>query len=280
MAELTADTLTAAYMRQNAAIRSGATSYAAAVWDGSRELRDDHVRQIIGRITPTVQGAQLQAATLANAFVQRLALLEGSASGSIPPVDREAVLGYRGVPVAEVYRRPAITAYTKLAEGASFDLARDAGRRRLLSLVATDLQQARTRQSRDAYAATGLEYTVRVLSGRENCALCVVAATQRYRAGGLQAVHPGCDCGERGVRADYDPGVVIEREVVEETHSAIWEQLEQYDRNARDLGLNKTTARGRRISDFTDLIVTREHGELGPTLTWRQDRFTGPADLT
>ena len=279
MAELTADTLTAGYMRQNAVIRSGTLAYAAAVWDGSRELRDEDVDRMIGRITPTVQGGQMRAATLANAFVQRLAAIEGQPVGAMPVVDRDSVLGYRGVPTAEVYRRPAITAYSSLASGASFDAARSAGRARLLSIVSSDMQQARNRQSRDAYAATGFEYTVRVLSGNENCALCVIAATQRYRAGELQPLHPGCDCGERGVRAAYDPGVVIDRDIVEETHSAIWEQLGRFDRSAVDIDRGKTDAKGRRISDFTDLIVTREHGELGPTLTWRQDRFTGPDDL-
>lgn len=280
MAALTPDALTAAYMRQNAGIRSRTLAYAAAVWDGSRELRDEDVDRLIGRIAPAVQGGQMQSATLANAFVQRLATLEGQRVGTMPGIDRDRVIGYRGVPAAEVYRRPAIAAYSALADGKSFVDARAAGRKRLLSIASSDLQQARSRQSRDAYAATGFEYTVRVLSGNENCALCVIAATQRYRAGELQPLHPGCDCGERGVRASHDPGIAVDREMVEETHSAIWEQLGRFDRSAVDLGRGKTDAKGRRISDFTDLIVTHEHGELGPTLSWRQDRFTGPSDLT
>lgn len=280
MAELTADTLTATYMRQNAGIRSRTLAYAAAVWDGSRELRDDDVDRIIGRIAPAVQGGQMQSATLANAFVQRLAALDGQSVRTMPGVDRDSVIDYRGVAAAEVYRRPAIATYSALAAGKSFDDARASGRSRLLSIAASDLQQARSRQSRDAYAATGFEYTVRVLSGRENCALCVIAATQRYRIGELQPLHPGCDCGERGMRAPHDPGIAIDRDTLEETHSEIWEQIGRFDRNAIDIGRGKTDARGRRISDFTDLIVTREHGELGPTLSWRQDRFTGPDDLT
>ncbi|MDF2990793.1 MAG: VWBp35 [Microbacterium sp.] len=280
MPELTPDTLTAAYMRQSAGIRSRTLAYAAAVWDGSRELRDEDVDRIIGRVASAVQGGQMQSAALANAFVQRLATLDGQRVRTMPGVDRDRVIGYRGVPASEVYRRPAIAAYSALADGKSFDQARAAGRKRLLSIAASDLQQARSRQSRDAYTATGFEYTVRVLSGNENCALCVIAATQRYRVGELQPLHPGCDCGERGVRAAYDPGISIDRDVVEETHSEIWEQLGRFDRSAVDLGLGKTDAKGRRISDFTELIVTREHGELGPTLAWREDRFTGPDDLT
>ncbi|OZD48582.1 hypothetical protein CH252_18800 [Rhodococcus sp. 06-1477-1B] len=267
-------------MRQNAGIRSRTLAYAAAVWDGSRELRDEDVNRIISRVTPAVQGGQMQSATLANAFVQRLATLDGQSVRTMPGIDRDSVIGYRGVPAAEVYRRPAVTTYSALAAGKSFDDARASGRSRLLSIAASDLQQARSRQSRDAYAATGFEYTVRVLSGRENCALCVIAATQRYRIGELQPLHPGCDCGERGMRAPHDPGIAIDRDTLEETHSEIWEQIGRFDRNAMDIGRGKTDAKGRRISDFTDLIVTREHGELGPTLTWREDRFTGPDDIT
>ena len=280
MAEPTPDALTAAYMRQSAGIRSRTLSYAAAVWDGSRELRDDDGERISSRGTPAVQGGHLQAATLTNAFVRSLATMDGQRVSAMPGVDRDRILGYRGVPATEVYRRPAITTYSALADGKSFDAARAVGRSRLLSLAASDLQQARSRQSRDAYTATGFEYTVRVLSGNENCALCVIASTQRYIIGELQPLHPGCDCGERGVRAGYDPGVVVDRDVLEQTHSDIWDQIRQQDFNARDLGVGKTDAKGRRISDFTDLIVSREHGELGPVLTWRKDHFTGPEDLT
>ncbi|WP_144834091.1 hypothetical protein [Microbacterium sp. BH-3-3-3] len=279
MAELTPDILTDAYMRQNASIRARVLAYVRAVWDGSPSLRDEDVKEIIRLILPTVQAGQLQAATLAAAFVQRLALMEGLEAPALA-VDRDAVIGYRGVPADEVYRRPAVTAYSALAAGEPYSRARDMGRNRLLSMVATDLQQSRNRQSQSAYGASGFEYTIRVLSGSENCALCVIAATQRYHAGGLQPIHPGCDCGERGVNASADPGQVIDREMVEDIHSSIWEQLDRFDRSGVDLGRGKTDAKGRRISDFTDLIVTREHGELGPTLTWRQDRFTGPDDLT
>lgn len=279
MAELTADALTAAYMRQNAVIRARIIAFVSSVWDGFSDLRDDDVRRIVRLILPTVQAGQLQVASLANGFVQQLARVEGVEVASAS-VDRDAVVGYRGVPADEVYRRPAITAYTTLAAGAPFAKARGMARNRLLSIVSTDLQQSRNRQSRSAYAASNFEYTIRVLSGNENCALCVIAATQRYHAGGLQPIHPGCDCGERGVSAAVDPGQVVDREMVEDLHSSIWEQIGRFDRSAVDLERGKTDAKGRRISDFTDLIVTREHGELGPTLTWREDRFTGPNDLT
>ncbi len=139
--------------------------------------------------------------------------------------------------------------------------------------MSTDIQQTRNRQARAAYTESSFEYTIRQLSGAENCALCVIASTQRYLAKDLQPMHPGCDCGQRGIRASQDPGQIIDPDLLELTHAAVEAKLGATDRSARLLtGENP-------ISDFLDLIVTREHGELGPTLTWRADRFTGPNDL-
>ena len=278
MATLTPEVLTSAYMTRSTAVRERVLAYVEALWNGSASLRDSDIERLISRIAPAVHGGQLQVANITAAYISQLAALERVGAAPVR-VERDEILGYRGVPDEEVYRRPAVAVYAALSAGVPFSQARDVGLNRLKSIAATDMQQARNRQAQAGYAAGGFEYTVRVLSGNENCALCVVAATQRYRVGGLQAIHPGCDCGERGVRGSYDPGVVLDREMVEETHSAIWEQLGRFDRSAKDLGAEKVASNGRRVSDFTDLIITRQHGELGPTLAWREDKFTGPSGL-
>jgi hypothetical protein len=38
--------------------------------------------------------------------------------------------------------------------------------------------------------------------------------------------------------------------------------------------------RGGRAQDYRKLIVTREHGEVGPTLSWIGQKFTSQADIT
>lgn len=276
MAELTPDRLTAAYMAQVAAIRDRVLSYAVAMWGSSASLRDADVDRLVARIVPVVQGGQVQVAGLTNAYVAQLAKLEGIAA-VLAPVDRATVVEYRGVPAEEVYRRPAVTTYTALKDGKPFSAAREEGVQRLKSLVTTDVQQARNRQAREAYSASGFDYTVRTLSGSENCALCVIASTQRYHTAGLMPIHPGCDCGERGVRAGRDPGQVIDQRLLDLTYEQVDAKLSSGDPSP-DLGTKKTST-GKPISDLTELIVTRQHGELGATLAWRQDSFTGPADL-
>lgn len=272
MATLTPDRLTDAYMAQVSAVRDRVLSFASSMWIGAPQLRDADVDRLVSRIVPAVRGGQMQVAAITNAYIERLAALEGVAAGRVA-IDAAAVIDYRGVPAAEVYRRPAVATYAALGGGKSFDAARTEGLNRLRSIVSTDIQQTRNRQARAAYAESSFEYTIRQLSGVENCALCVIASTQRYLANDLQPMHPGCDCGQRGIRASQDPGQIIDPDLLELTHTAVEAKLGATDRSARLLtGENP-------VSDFLDLIVTREHGELGPTLTWRADRFTGPSDL-
>lgn len=276
MAELTSDNLTGAYMAQVAAIRERVVVFARTLWEATAQLRDADVDRLVARLVPVVQGGQVQVANITSAYVRRLAELEGIVPVAVP-VDRATIVGYRGVPPEDVYRRPAVTAYTALSQGKSFQDARAEGLARLVSIVSSDVQQARNRQARAAYSSSGFEYTVRTLSGSENCALCVIASTQRYHVSGLMPIHPGCDCGERGVKAGRDPGQVIDAGLLEAAHAQIESKVGVTERRARDLGHGKFDATG--FSDFTDLIITHEHGELGPTLTWRQDNFTGPDDL-
>lgn len=278
MVELTPDRLTAAYMAQVAAIRERVVVFARTLWEATAQLRDADVDRLVARLVPVVQGGQVQVANITSAYVRRLAELEGIVPVSVP-VDRATIVGYRGVPPEDVYRRPAVTAYTALSQGKSFQEARAEGMARLVSIVSSDVQQARNRQARAAYSSSGFDYTVRTLSGAENCALCVIASTQRYRLSGLMPIHPGCDCGERGVTAGRDPGQIIDPDLLEATHAQIESKLGYTDRGAHDLLIGKTDSQARPISDFTDLLVTHEHGELGPTLSWRSDRFTSEADI-
>ena len=60
-------------------------------------------------------------------------------------------------------------------------------------------------------------------------------------------------------------GQVINAEKLEAIHDAAESDLGVYDR-------------GGRAPDYRKITV-REHGEYGPTLTWRSDKFTGPSGL-
>lgn len=238
----------------------------AAMWNGLPDYRDRSVDKFVRVAVPKVQAGQIAQARATAEYL-------GGA------VARDEILSARKVDQAVEYRRPAVTVYTALAQGLSLTESVLSGGRRLAELAATDMQLARTVQARASLANSGFTYYRRVLSGSENCAMCSIASTQRYHKRDLMPIHPGCDCGVEAVNADFDPGQVIDSELLEQVHGTIAEELGVGERGARDLGLGKTDSGGRPLSDYTELLVTREHGEWGPTLSWRSDKFTGPGDV-
>jgi hypothetical protein len=276
VATATLEQLTAAHQQTTAQIRDRTLAMTAARWDASPAYRDADIDRLISQIMPQVQAGQLATATLTNAYIGQAAALTGTPWGAT--VDRDAILGYRGVDSRDVYRRGAVTLYTALSNGSTFDAAVAYGLDRMVSIVATELQQAKNRQAQRSLEDSGFYGYRRVISGLENCALCVIASTQRYQKDTLMPIHPGCDCGVEPVRGD-GPGTVLDPDLLESTHRLIDQKLGGTDRGARDLVLDKVSSAGKPISDFTDLIVVNNHGELGPTLAWRSDRFTSAADI-
>lgn len=243
--------------------------YAVNTWGSLGSWRDEDIDYFVDLIVPRVQGAQELIADLTTEAILRMLEAEGA---FIPAIDVATLRG--GVPASEVYRRPAHQTYTALAKGKPLDDALTSGATRLASLVTTDLQLAHRSASREAMmraASEGLGFR-RVLSGVENCAKCMIASTQRYHRGDLLPIHPGCDCGVLPLAPGENVGQVLDPERLEATHDWVQSVAGTSDRGARDLGLGTR-------DDYADLIAVREHGEFGPTLTWRWQTFTGPADL-
>lgn len=253
----------AAEQRQAALIRERVLRYLAAVWSASTSFRDVDVDRIVAAVVPRVHAGMLQVATLTDAAIGQAAVRAGVTWTS--GVDR-TVVDYRGTPAAEVYRRPAVQLYSELAAGAAFDVARQHALERLLTIAKTDIQQARNRQAATSLSHSGFVGYRRTLTGAENCALCVIASTQRYTVGDLMPIHPGCDCGVAGFKARSDPGQVLDPELLEEAHQLVEQKFGVSDRGARE-------------PDYRDFITVNEHGELGPTLAWRDEHFTSAADI-
>lgn len=243
-----------------------------AVYGGLPDYRDDSMARFTELAVPVVQAGQIRTSQLTAAYF------------GTPPASEAVIRGARGVDPYEVYGRPAKSIYYALSRGIDIAPAIEQGRNRALDLVSMDLQLAKTSQIRDSVRAGGHRQYRRVLTGRENCALCVIASTQTYPTGSLMPVHPGCDCYAEPVDTKRRQQFVIDQQLLDDTHDAVAAKLGRSEYSARDLGLDKRTSRttkrapkGLSLSDYTELIVTREHGELGPVLTWRDDNFTGPA---
>lgn len=247
-------------------------------WNAMDSWRDADMARLLNEVIPYMTAAERQMVDLTNAGLAAAAAAAGGGAFRPRTPRYQDLTGsaLRGVDPTDVYMRAQMVLNYQLSQGASLTEAITAGGNRLRSLGATNLQLAKTK----TVAAHGrAPFYRRVLTGGENCALCVIASTQRYRMGTLQPIHPGCDCGVEEIHGH--PAHVIDQSLLDFTHDEIDRRLGATDRNAQELALDdgrKTSSRGRPLSDFTDLIVTRKHGELGPVLTWRGDHFRGPIE--
>lgn len=227
----------------------------STVWLGLPNYRDDNIDQFVGLVTPLVRGSGREMARFTAAFHRSINAERGD---DVPMalLPREVTNNPRGVPAEEVYRRPASSVYRSLARGNNLTDSVGSGLSRVESLVRTDLQLVKTKQSDVSLRAGGFRFYRRVLTGRENCALCTIASTQRYFVGDLMPIHPACDCAVDAVDAKWDPGQVIDPVTLERTHSQVEEVAGVAARNGRDV-------------DYRNLIINTENSQLGPMLDWR-----------
>lgn len=228
---------------------------------------DDAVEAYLRSVLPVVGAGQKQISNLARAFYKAVAEYHGQPFSSRPMAsDAVTTQALRGTAAEEVYSRGFLATRYALSRGKSLDAAVKIGSSRLYNIARTDLQLAKTNTGLFVRGNNSniVGYS-RILSGAENCALCYIASTQRYTRGDLLPIHPGCDCGEMPIYGNSDPGQVIDEANLEATHDAV---ESRFGRAARD---------GREI-DYRQIMI-KQHGEIGPVLTVRGQRFTGPGDL-
>jgi hypothetical protein len=253
---------TAAYQAATGRTRAQMLAYAAALWASLPNYRDADIARFIAAIVPRVQAGQLAMANLTSVYLARAASTVGNPVKPLP-VDPKLVQDGRGVPATEVYRRPAIETYSALADKVPFGEAVKRGQTRLDSLVSTDLQMAKVRQARQSLEASGPAFYRRVLRGPHSCAKCIIASTRRYRKSELLPVHPGCDC---DVEPLHDPKaeLVLDEKALLATH----EQVGNF------ANIANPSAKG-----YQDILIVHNHGEIGPVLGWRGEKFTSAAEI-
>ncbi len=237
-------------------------------WSGLRSWRDADAAAFRRRTIPIILAGERQVASLTAAYLEQLYKeIDGGSRRANLDLDSVTGKSLRGIDPQEVYERPFKEVRYALSEGATLDDAVGRGGSRLETLVKTDLQLARTHTVREvADDMPRFEYTVRELQGEYDCALCMIASTQRYHKRNLAPIHPGCDCLVKTVTADYDPGQVIDEDKLNRIHDLVEEALGKSDR-------------GGRAVDYRKIIVANDHGEIGPVLGYRGQRFTGPDDI-
>lgn len=257
-------------------------------------FRDADRDRFVRDFTPVALGAQQTSALTMWTFQdQMLADITGD-TRSAEPLDVSTVTGeaLRGVPPETVYARPFTEIWRVLAEDQALreellEEARQegdddrvaevqaqaaeekpltkavaAGERRARLLGVTDLELAERETARQILTtdARAPQFYQRVLTGDENCGMCIVASTQRYRREELLPIHPGCDC----VVQPLPDGTrhVVDEQLLEAAHAAIQARFGISDRSARTI-------------DYRKILLVREHGELGPVLTVAKHKFTG-----
>ncbi|MEU3528830.1 hypothetical protein AB0E62_34115 [Streptomyces sp. NPDC038707] len=265
MSEATQAALDARYTSVTVALRQRLLGFVLQAFSGLSSYRDEDATAFVEQILPVVLGAQQQMGALTDAYLS--SMVGDMFGGAAATLGVQIPGAIRGVPPEEVYRRPFVTIWSALAEGKSMTDAVRQGQNRLTSITGTDLQLVRTEATRQVLGGDDrVKFYRRVLRGSYNCALCVIASTQRYHKEKLMPIHPGCDCGTRPLPADQDPGQVLDPELLEAAHDAVQAGTGKVDR-------------GGRLPDYRDIIIDRQHGELGPIMAIRRQDFTGPKDI-
>lgn len=228
--------------------------YGTALWEGFGSWRDKDVSQFLDLLLPTMDANKRAVAQATDAYISTLM---GTKRAGL--VDLSQIRN--GVDLREVYQRPATQMRYQLSQGSTVTDALHAGSVRLRSLISTDMQLSHTHQARYSMTrkGSGVEAFARVPTGTENCAICLIASTQRYWKGDLLPIHPGCDCKVRPLGKGEHPDQVIDQDLLDKTHDAVLE------------GIGMASADGRTAADYRQLIIVTEHGEYGPVLNFKEN---------
>ncbi|MGW0015517.1 hypothetical protein ACWDVX_37935 [Streptomyces tendae] len=249
------------YDAMSQSLRDRLITFVLDAFDSLGSYRDADAAVFIERVLPVVLAAQQTMGQITDAYLA--AMVADMLGGAAAPVGVQLDEALRGVAPEEVYHRPFVTLYSALAAGHDYAASLGEARTRLLSITETDLQLARTHAARQSMEGSGAKYFRRRLTGTKNCALCVIASTQRYRVENLMPIHPGCHCKPDPLPGNRDPGQIIDEDLLKAAHDAVTKGIGSSDR-------------GGRAPDYREVIITRQHGEYGPLLAVRRHEFTGP----
>lgn len=273
--------LAAAYQARTAALRASVEQLVRTLWTSLGSYRQAQMAQYVREILPRVLGAQQQMVALTSAFLshqRQIALQEPFRAIAVDPQQVTGPAARLGADPAQVHARPFHLVWRQLDElphvDGAIEQAIGAGLERAVDLALDDLQLTKNHTA----AAVGAQddkvrYTRRILEGTHSCGLCIVASTQRYHADELMPIHGGCDCSAQFVWTDEDPGQLLDLELLQDIHDRIEERFGASNPGAREIG---GTA-GALL--YRDVLVTHQHGELGPILAIRGHEFTGPDQI-
>lgn len=173
-----------------------------------------------------------------------------------------------GVPMEQVYARPAKLFRRLRSQGVE---PSEAFRQAMnLASVITDMNM--TMAQREAYQQTFSKLEERAgitgyrrmvhpeLAKTGSCGLCIVASDVIYKTNQLLPIHGNCNCTVLPVIGALDPGNSLNGQALGDFYAAAGDSTNGAE-------LKKTR------------FKVNQHGEYGPVLTVKGQRFTGPEDL-
>lgn len=255
--------LTQAYHKVSGSTLEAAAQAARSSFLSLGSWREDDIPRFIQQVVPSMNNAKRNMANYAVGYYKEMAGIAGEKfkMPNIDPASLSTQALRNGVTDDMIWSRPFKSMWTSLSKGNDISDALDAGARRAVDLARTDVQLARRGAGLQARSSNDrIVGYLRTLSGAENCALCYVASTQRYKKKDLLPIHPGCDCGEMPIYGKDDPGQIIDDIRLEATHDAVETRFGVQDRGGREPDYRK--------------IKIQDHGELGPVLTVKGEKFT------
>lgn len=274
--------LVAAYGAASTTLRTNLLSHVGNLWKQLGSYRNADMAKFIRQIVPVIQGAEQQMAANTAAFIaqQRQIALGGTATpAAVRLADVTGRATRNGTAPAEVYGRPFHQVWRDIGAGKNPTQAIDEGLTYVQNLAATDLQRTKQLTGQKIVSADRKAIgTRRILEGDHSCGLCIVASTMFYIKKELLPIHPGCDCGQEVIYADEASHLrALNLGRLQDVHQAIADAFGRDSSAARTIP--GALVAGKPVA-YKDVLVTHEHGELGPILAVRGQHFTGPSDLS
>lgn len=240
-----------------------AVAQIVASWAAFRAWYDS--QQVAAQAAQSASTSTQAQAAIAAVMAQYIAHVVGALTGA-PKVDvpRLGDLVIRnGVDLSRVHDRPAEVYRWNYALTLNEQVALEMAQQRALRLVEDDAMLAARGASNEAMRKLNVARYRRILrpelakTGR-SCALCVVASTRVYRTRDLLPLHGGCNCDVVPIAGPHDVGPPINEADLKRLYEAAGST------SAEDL---------KRVA-----VEINEHGELGPVLTVRGQRFLTAAE--
>lgn len=170
----------------------------------------------------------------------------------------------QGADMVKVYSRPAAEYRDVFSMTGDQEAAVQAAVARFRRLVEDDIMLAQRDGEHETMVQAGIERYRRIIhpelsESRTTCGLCIAASQRIYRIQELRPVHGHCNCSSAPLAAGYDP------------------------QEANEVDLKAVYAAAGDSTNKDQLKRTRfavnEHGELGPVLTVKGQKFRGRDDL-